>query len=216
MKGTGAGSTISSTASTSVTEKDPSHREYSNLGKKFAALSELWVKSTALGRPLPERFRSSGPWDLERLTSNVAWEEGIVTELYFFLPASYHDLIEGSPAFKKVVRPIFPLPFIPGLMALKFLKGAKDFRGYLINNVRDEAPAIFSIDSVTKEQYSASYDRTGMPAITDLLKNPKKPGEEYALYPRILFTNYEVIDAELFGSPAIMKVGSFHLLVPVT
>ena len=214
LKGTAVGS-ISSTTSTAVAGKDPSHSEYRNLGKKFATVSELWVKSTALGHPFPERFRSSGPWNPERFTSNVACEEGIVAELYFFLPASYHDLIGGSTVFKQAVCCLFPLPLILNLTTLKFLKGAKDFRGYLIHHARDEAPVIFSIGSVTREQYAANYDRTGISAITDLLKSPKKPNEQYALYPRILFTNYEVVDTELFGSSAITKVSLFYLSAPV-
>ena len=89
---------------------------------------------------------------------------------------------------------------------LQFLKGAKDFRGSLISNVRNEAVAIFAIDSATKLDYSIGFDRSTKPAIVDLLKSPKKPDEQYALYPRVLFTNYEVTNTELFGSSALLKV----------
>ena len=70
----------------------------------------------------------------------------------------------------------------PSLITSKFLKGAKDFRSYLIDNVHKRAVTIFSIDSVTNAgQYSASASDncSQMPAFMDLLKNPKKPDEQY-------------------------------------
>jgi hypothetical protein len=48
----------------------------------------------------------------------------------------------------------------------------------------------------------------------NLLGSHKKKDEQYALYPRVLFTNYEVSDTELFGSPAILNVSLFFLLTP--
>ena len=104
LRGAGAGSAVSSTTSVVRTEKDLVKTHHSNLGKWFAALSELWVKESLLGRPYPQRFESSGPWDPERCASNAAWEEGTVAELYFFLPESCHKMIAGSPAFAKSVR----------------------------------------------------------------------------------------------------------------
>lgn len=93
------------------------------------------------------------------------------------------------------------------------MHGAKDFRATLVSNVRDEAVAIFSIDGMTKSDYALGYDRSGKPAIVDLLKSPKKPDDLFAFYPKVLFTNYEVVNAELFGSSAILKVGSLSLLI---
>lgn len=84
--------------------------------------------------------------------------------------------------------------------------GAKDFRSTLVSNIRDEAVAIFSIDAMTKQSYSLGYDRSTNPTITRLLQSPKRPDDQYALYPRVLFTNYEVANTELFGSPALLKV----------
>ena len=63
---------------------------------------------------------------------------------------------------------------------------------------------------MTKEQYSADYDRSEIPAVADLLKSPKRLNEQYTLFPRVLFTNYEVVDKELFGSSAILNVSWFH------
>ena len=85
--------------------------------------------------------------------------------------------------------------------------GVKQMRTYLIDNVRKNAVDIFSIDSVTDNKcYSASYDRATVPAIASLLKNPKTPDEQYAIYPAVLFTDYKVVPAELFGSSAILNV----------
>lgn len=96
----------------------------------------------------------------------------------------------------------------PGLTISKFIKGAKNFRSALIDSVRKSAVEIFSIDSVTKLQcYSANHDRSQIPEIVNLLKNPNKPDSEYALHPRVLFTNYEVVELELFGSSALLKAG---------
>ena len=103
----------------------------------------------------------------------------------------------------------------PSLTTSKFIKGAKDFRSYLIDNVRKRAVTIFSIKSVTDAgQYSvsASDNRSQVPAFTDLLKNPKKPNEQYAVFPRVLFTDYEVVQAELFGSSTLLKVRWFDIV----
>jgi hypothetical protein len=91
------------------------------------------------------------------------------------------------------------------------MKGAKSFRSSLIDTVRKNALAIFSIDSVTELRwYSAHYDRSKIPAIVDLLKDPGRPNEEYPMYPRVLFTDYKVVEEEAFGSPAILKVSQIY------
>jgi hypothetical protein len=62
------------------------------------------------------------------------------------------------------------------------------------------------------DSVSASDNRSQMPAFTDLLKNPKKPDEQYAVFPRVLFTDYEVVQAELFGSSTLLKVRWFDIV----
>jgi len=97
------------------------------------------------------------------------------------------------------------------LKVSKFMKGVQQMRIYLIDTVRKKASEIFFIDSAKENQYySANYDRSTIPALTDLLKSPKKPNEQYAMYPRVLFTNYEVVNEELFGSHAILNVSQLH------
>jgi len=103
------------------------------------------------------------------------------------------------------------------LNTLQFVKGVKQMRVHLINTVRNSAADIFSISSVTSDKcYSKGYDRTTIPAITDLWKNPKEPNEMYAMYPAVLFTDYTVAAAELFGSTAILNVSKFIPAIPAT
>jgi hypothetical protein len=59
---------------------------------------------------------------------------------------------------------------------------------------------------------SAGSYRSQMPAFANLLKDPKKPNEEYAVFPPVLFTNYEVVKTELFGSAALLKVHHFNTI----
>ena len=97
----------------------------------------------------------------------------------------------------------------------KFMKGVRQMRTHLIDNVQKKASEIFSINSVKDNYcYSASYDRSTNPVLADLLKSPKKPNEEYPVYPRVLFTNYEIVNEELFGSCAILNVSKPHLSPP--
>ena len=78
-------------------------------------------------------------------------------------------------------------------------------RIYLIDNARKHAPKIFPAGP-NAECYATNYDRSTVPEFVDLLKNPKKPQEAYPTYPRVLFTNYVVVDKELFRSDAILNV----------
>ncbi|KAF9790700.1 hypothetical protein BJ322DRAFT_988395, partial [Thelephora terrestris] len=64
--------------------------------------------------------------------------------------------------------------------------------------------------------YSTNYDRSTVPVFVHLLKSHKKPNDLYAMYPRVLFTNYEVSDAELFGSAAILNILKAMLLGPTS
>lgn len=89
----------------------------------------------------------------------------------------------------------------------KFVTGAGKYRVYLIDTVRKNASKIFSLGpEITVDHYAREYDRSAMPRFVELLQSPKKPGERFAMYPRLLFANYEVDDTQLFGSPAILNV----------
>lgn len=96
-------------------------------------------------------------------------------------------------------------------MLSKFMDGVRSMRIYLIDIVRKNASKIFSIrPAIAAECYSKLYDRSQVPTLVDLLRSPKYPDEQYAMYPRVLFTNYEVNNVELFGSIAISNVSSVH------
>lgn len=82
-------------------------------------------------------------------------------------------------------------------------------RTYLIDHVRKHASLILSIGSQPEWHYT-NYDRSTAPELVDLLRNPKKPNEDYPTYPRVLFTNYTVVEKELFGSAAIANVFYCH------
>ena len=98
------------------------HTEYRSLGKRFAILSELWVSPSILKLPRPTNLDTLDPWDPSRCANDQAWNNGIVTELYHFLPGSYHEFIGESATFSKQVRKIFlqthlpPVPTSPSLV----------------------------------------------------------------------------------------------------
>jgi hypothetical protein len=85
-------------------------------------------------------------------------------------------------------------------------------RTRLIDTVRKHASQILSLNpAVDAVCYTRGYNRTTVPAFSNLLKSSKS-NEEYALYPRVLFTSYEVNNAELFGSHAILNVRRFFFM----
>jgi hypothetical protein len=93
------------------------------------------------------------------------------------------------------------------------MKGVRQIRTYLIDNARKYGPKIFGLD-LKADYYSTEHDRSTVPVFVDLLKNPKKPQEPYPMYPRVLFTDYKVVDKELFGSTAILNVSEFPIHRP--
>ena len=95
----------------------------------------------------------------------------------------------------------------------KFLNGATKLRIYLIDTVRKNASKIFALGpAITVDYYAKDYDRSTIPRFVELLQSPKNPGEQFAMYPRVLFTNYEFDETQLFGSPAILNVSPSHPL----
>jgi hypothetical protein len=95
---------------------------------------------------------------------------------------------------------------------------ARNKRSYLIGTARASAPTIFSqVDGVPPECYARKYKRSEVPELVDLLKSPRKPEDQYALYPRVLFKDYEVTNEGLFGSSAISNVRFLlHLTPPLS
>ena len=93
------------------------------------------------------------------------------------------------------------------------MMGVKQMRTYLIDNVRKHGSKIFHIGPAA-ECYATNFNRSTVPEFVELLKNPKKPDDPYPAYPRVLFTNYEVVNKELFGSTAILNVRCSHPVRP--
>ena len=81
-------------------------------------------------------------------------------------------------------------------------------RRYLIDNARKNAPHIFSeVGTVPLGCFAKNYDRSAVPALANLLKNPHKSDEEYPTFPQILFKDFDgAEDSKLFGSSVISKV----------
>ena len=76
---------------------------------------------------------------------------------------------------------------------------------------------IFAICSVTDvDLYAKGYDRSTVLAFANMLKSPKNPDETYAVYPSVLFKNYEVNNTGLFGSVAIVNVSLSRLSSPTS
>ena len=122
-----ASSAVSDTAAPDQDDDNASNfAKYRGLGKRFAIISELWVRSSLLRRPCPIDLRSTNPWHARRCANDAAWDDGIVAELYFLLPGPYHEFIEGSARFSSEVceersmntpSPLFPLPVHEGRQA---------------------------------------------------------------------------------------------------
>jgi hypothetical protein len=107
LKGTSRTSGPVSSASSIVPagqdEDNSLHLEYRGLGKRFAILSELWMRPSLLKQPCPSYLQTLGPWHSRRCADDAAWDDGIISELYFLLPGPYHELIESSPLFSDQV-----------------------------------------------------------------------------------------------------------------
>ena len=105
-------SSTSSPSETTTSKKSSLHSEYRGLGKRFAVLSELWVRRSALRQPCPIDLQTLGPWHPSRCANDAAWDGGIVSELYYLLPSSHHELIEKSALFSEEVCIFFRQTFI--------------------------------------------------------------------------------------------------------
>ena len=79
-------------------------KEFKELGRAFCALNEVWVQPSHLSQPYPESLREIGPWHPERYRNDQTKREGVVAELYDFVPAKFHKYLEGSPFFAGKVR----------------------------------------------------------------------------------------------------------------
>ena len=77
--------------------------EFNQLGRLFCVLNEIWVRKFHLRQPYPEGLRQIGPWHSERYRSDQSKRDGVVAELYKFVPLHFHQYLEGSHFFAKKV-----------------------------------------------------------------------------------------------------------------
>lgn len=78
-------------------------------------------------------------------------------------------------------------------------------RIYLISNVRKAAPNIFPIPA-DAQVYATDYDRSQIPEIVALLRNPAKPTEAYPRYCSVLYKDGIIAGSGIFGGVTILNV----------
>jgi hypothetical protein len=102
-------SSASSAVSDAATNPEEKARlaEFRGLGKRVAILSEIWLRRSLLRQPCPTDLQSLGPWHLGRCENAAAWDDGIVAELYHFLPSPFHEALENSALFSEQVCQLF-------------------------------------------------------------------------------------------------------------
>ena len=82
-------------------------------------------------------------------------------------------------------------------------------RGYMIDIVRKNGPAIFGITGLSGIEFRTSYDRSTVPEFVELLKSPHAPGETFAAYPRLFYEDHDTTKL-LFGSQVIVNVSGYN------
>ena len=98
----------SSSAAASATP-DPlgQHSEdFDKLGRHFCAFNEIWVRPHHLRQPYPESLRELGPRHPARYTNDQTKQDGVIAELYNFVPPDFHEYLQSSPFFAKKVSVI--------------------------------------------------------------------------------------------------------------
>lgn len=100
----------SSSASSTGVAPTPSNpleqhaKDFDNLGRLFCVLNEIWVHSSHLRKPYPEDLREIGPRHPARYSNDQAKHDGVIAELYDFVPPRFHKYLEGSIFFANKVR----------------------------------------------------------------------------------------------------------------
>ena len=187
---------------------------FSELGKRFCILSELWANENVLERPYPTAVPEGGPWSVERYDGTIPRQDAVTAEIYACVPEEFHRLIQISPLFSSTVRDLILVSSsIRHLTIPKFITGMGDMRAYVIDSIHKHAASIFGIAGLNGSEFRTLYDRSTVPQFTELLKSPNAPEEQFATYPRIL---YEDNDTEKlpFGGQVVINVSPsffFHV-----
>ena len=130
--------------------------------------------------------------------------DGVIAELYAFVPPDFHSHLNTSQFFATKVCVI---AFLGNFCThtSQFLSGGKAMRSYIISNIRRSTTEIFPVVAESKV-YAKNFNCSQIPEIMDLLRNPKKPGEAYPRYPSILYKDGVIMGNNLFRSSAIFNV----------
>ena len=182
--------------------------DFDQLGRSFCIFNELWVCRSHLCKPYPEGLRQDGPRHPKHYSNNQTKCDGIIAELYDFVPLRFHKYLEGSGFFTKKVcahhpQTVFVLIFCVRLF--KFAAGAKSMRSYIISNVHGNASDIFPVDASSKT-YAVGFGRSEVPGIVALLRNPSKPAETHLRYCSVLYKDGVIAGSKIFSGTAIMNV----------
>ncbi|KAF9784398.1 hypothetical protein BJ322DRAFT_1109114 [Thelephora terrestris] len=194
-------STSTNTSTLASTHSNPLQchaDEFDQLGRSFCVLYEIWPRPAHLSQPFPESLRSIGPWHAQRYSNEQTKRDAIIAEVYTFVPLRFHRSLEASPFF-----------------ATKFLDGAESMRSYFISNIRRHARDIFPV-SVGPGVFAKGHKRSEVPAIMDLLRNPKKPGEHYPRYPSVLYKDGVIIGNNIFRSSTVVNILKAIFLGPTS
>ena len=189
---------------------DEHRASFLELGKKFCILAELWVDESALGRPYPATMQHISPWSPDRYDGTASKRDGVTAEIYAYVPEEFHKLVHISPQFSSTVCCATPLssPTVYRLTLPKFLEGAGDMRGYMIDTIRKHATSIFGIAGLDGSEFRTSYDRSTVPQFAQLLQSPNAPDEQFATYPQVLYQDHDT-KKMLFGSQVIVNVSTY-------
>ena len=182
---------------------EPHAEDFDKLGRSFCVLYEVWVQQGHLRQPYPENLRELGPWHPHRYTNDRTKNEGVVAELYSFVPSKFHEHLETSHFFSKKVCAAVISRAITHVF--QFLGGGKAMRSYVISNIRKNAEDIFPVN-VKSRVYAKGFDCSKVQEIVNLLRSPKMPDEMYPRYASVLYKDGVTTGNNLFGSSAILNV----------
>ena len=81
-------------------------KDFDTLGRQFCTFHEIWVRPPHLRKPYPEGLRQTGPLDPSHYRNDQSKQDGVIAELYDFVPSRFHAHLERSPYFAKTVSAI--------------------------------------------------------------------------------------------------------------